>query len=57
MDEVGKIVEMNVKVDMAQKEIYEKYINKGIRVKKVLWKMVASKKPLHDEQGGWQAKC
>ena len=56
-DEVDKLNEHDTKEDVTQKDIFEKWVSKGIRVKRIPGKAVLTRKPLHDGQRGMDARC
>ena len=53
-DELNSFEEKEVKEDWELTALYEKY--KKVRIKKLFSKVVATKKPTHDGQGGWKPK-
>jgi len=56
-DEIDSLQSLNVYEELTKEEVHERYWGQKIRTKTVPGKLVATKKPLFDDQGGWKAKA
>ena len=56
-DEIDSLQALEVYEELTKEEVHERYWGQKIRTKTVPGKLVATKKPLFDDQGGWKAKA
>jgi hypothetical protein len=56
-DEMDSLKALNVHEEMSEEEVFKQYRSKGIPTKIIPGKLVATKKPLFDEKGGWKPKA
>ena len=55
--ELDSLNQLNVYEEMTELELRSKYGKQNVHIKKVPSKLVTTKKPLYDGQGGWKAKA